>query len=526
MVKNKEISAIPGTTGNYILSFEIIPTGENGGNVLYFTAKDNCCLYGTRFPDNWFENYCCLNGTRSPAIWLGDNATLRVSIQATRGDILNVRPELVGRDILDINPEEALPLNVSTKVILECNGHDVKLSIGEAEYTAKQPTRRFSGYLTVYASNPWGPAANAEIRNLNYTILPADDDTIKIGQLCSQPNDLVVSSSSNVYVSTNNNRSGRVYRLNGTLIQQEPQEVLQFPSSTTILRMTLSSDESRLIVCVSNKTCISYIASDLTNGLVVAFQNSLASSTNVALVSAPVIGGGNSFYVGSSNGTVILIGQYGLDGAAGSVSRSSGNLFGVTAGSFTRNWFGVFVAGSYAYFVVLDVSTSHISRPAMRVLRVCDNSNETSVAAMYEAEVFFPLYSTSTVVGVSLLESFPSGGATLVIGLVTPKVYPVPIRSSVYTVGLSSVDSVMNTALCSGTSLPWRDTVSSAQSCPNRCSITSPGAVEAPLIIRPGFLIHSITDTYTSTLAFNYESLSLLFIASGSSLQAVSILIR
>ena len=522
MVKNKEIGAIRGTTGNYILSFEIIPTGDNGGNVLYFNAKDNCCLIGARFPPIVLEDNCCLNGTRSPAISLGDNATLRVSIQASRGDNL------------DINPEKALPLNVSTKVILECNGPDVKLSIGEAEYTAKQPTRRFSGYLTVYASNPWGPAANAEIRNLNYTILPADDDTIKIGQLCSQPNDLVVSSSSNVYVSTNDNGSGRVYRLNGTLIQQEPQEVLQFPSSTTILRMTLSSDESRLIVCVSNKTCISYIASDWTNGSVVAFQNSLASNTNVALVSAPVIGGGNSassFYVGSSSGTLILIGQYGLDGAAGSVSRSSGNLFGVTTGSFTRNWFGGFVAGSYTYFVVLDVSTLIFLLPGtqwgMRVLRVCDNSNETSVAAMYEAQIdclsFFGVDSTSTVVGVSLLESFPSGGATLVVGLVTPNDL---VISRVCAVGLSSVDSAMDTASCSGTSLPWRDTVSSAQSCPNRCNIPSPGAVVAPTPIPPDFEIISDTDTYTSTLAFNYESISLLFIASGSSIHAVSIVIR
>ena len=346
--------------------------------------------------------------------------------------------------------------------------------------------------------------------------------TIHTGQLRGQPNDLVVSSSSNVYVSTNDSGSGRVYRLNGSLVQQE---VLQFPSGTSVLRIVLSSDESRLIVCVSNKSCISYIANDLTNGSVVAFQNSLASSSNVALVSAPVIGGGNSFYVGSSNGTVILIGQYGLDGAAGSVSRSSGNLFGVTAGSFTRNWFGGFVAGSYTYFVVLDVSTSPT---AMRVLRVCDNSNETSVAAMYEAEVncFSPgaVDEASAVVDVSLLESFPSAGATLVIGLVTPNAPPI---SRVCTVELSSVDNAMNTTSCSGTSLPWRDTVSSAQSCPNRCNITSPGAVEAPSMDSNADILSNFdTDTFTSTLAFNYESLALLFIASGSSLKAVSIVIR
>ena len=339
-----------------------------------------------------------------------------------------------------------------------------------------------------------------------------------------QPNDLVVGSSSNVYVSTNVRGSGRLHRLNGSLDQQE---VLQFPSGTSVIRIALSSDESRLIVCVSNKTCISYIANDLTKGSVSYFISSLASNSNVALVSAPVIGGGNSFYLGSSNGTVILIGQYGLDGAAGSVSRSSGNLFGVTAGSYIRNWFGGFVAGSYTYFVVLDMS---LSRAEMRVLRVCDNSNETSVAAMHEAEIICSSSSsavdnTSTVVGVSLLESFPSGGATLVIGIVTPNA---PVISHVCIVGLSSVDSAMNTASCSGTSLPWRATVSTAQFCPDRCNIPSPGAVEAPTPISSNADILSISfsNTFTSTLAFNYESLALLFIGSGSSLQAVSIIIR
>ena len=341
-----------------------------------------------------------------------------------------------------------------------------------------------------------------------------------------QPHDIVVSSSSDVYVSTNYNGIGQVHRLNGSLVQQE---VLQFPFETSVLRITLSSDESRLIVCVSNNSCISYIANNLTKGSVSAFQSSPASSKNLALVSAPVIGGGKSFYVGSSNGTVILIGQYGLDGAAGSVSRSSRNLFGVTADSFTRNWFGGFVAGSYTYFVVLDVSTSPISRPGVRVLRVCDNSNETSVAAMYEAEIdcfsSTAVDEASKIVGVSLLESFPSGGATLVIGLVTP--YAATI-SRVCTVGLSSVDSAMNTASCSGTSLPWRDTVSSDQSCPNRCNIPSPGAlaVEAPTLSTITILRQSNTSTFTSTLAFNYESLPLLFIASGSSLHGVSIVIR
>ena len=179
------------------------------------------------------------------------------------------------------------------------------------------------------------------------------------------------------------------------------------------------------------------------------------------IMSAPVIGGGSSFYVGSSSGTVILIGQYGLDGAAGSVSRSSGNLFGVTAVSFTRNWFGGFVAGSYSYFVVLDVSTSPISRPGIRVLRVCDNSNTTSVAAMYEIELDClglagNVNSYARFAGASLV-SYPTtaGGPfedRLVIGIVTPILggYTGTFSSRVCTYSLSQIDSMMDSAcICS-----------------------------------------------------------------------------
>ena len=72
---------------------------------------------------------------------------------------------------------KALPLNVRTKVTLECNGRNVKLTVGEDVYTATQPTRRFAGNLIVYAGDPWHTAANAEIYNLDYKIIPARDNT-------------------------------------------------------------------------------------------------------------------------------------------------------------------------------------------------------------------------------------------------------------------------------------------------------------------------------------------------------------
>ena len=71
----------------------------------------------------------------------------------------------------------ALPLNTRTTVTLECKGADVKLTVGTTIYTAKQPKRRSSGdNLIVYASDPWYAAANAEVYNLDYQILPPVDE--------------------------------------------------------------------------------------------------------------------------------------------------------------------------------------------------------------------------------------------------------------------------------------------------------------------------------------------------------------
>ena len=52
MIKNNKIGTLPGTTGNYKLSFEIVPRGvtDDYGNILHFTSGDDCCAFGTRSP--------------------------------------------------------------------------------------------------------------------------------------------------------------------------------------------------------------------------------------------------------------------------------------------------------------------------------------------------------------------------------------------------------------------------------------------------------------------------------------------
>ena len=349
-----------------------------------------------------------------------------------------------------------------------------------------------------------------------------------------QPNDVVVTSSSNVYVSTNVSGSGRVYRLNGSLVQQE---VLQFPSGIAVLRIALSSDQSKLIVCVSNGSCIAYNADNLNKGSVRTFQNvQAAGNNNVALVNAQVSGGGNSFYVGSSNGTVNLIGLYGLDGTAGNVSRTSGNLFSVTASSFTRNWYGGFVAGSYTYFVVFDVFPP---RPGVRVLRVCNN--ETSIAAMYELylDCFVDGFDfiNARITGASLVSYPMSPGGSyedrLVVGIVTPPKTYAPYYSRVCTYSLAMINSMMDSTPCSS-NLPWRNSTLPL-SCSAPCIISSPGAIGGSLLDQTSFtaiiLYSNAAYDLSYSLSFNTENLTLLFLAStnllgqlgNSTLHAVSV---
>ena len=139
-----------GTTGYYKLSFDIVPRGtvSDWGSILHFTIGENFHHFGGRAPGFWFfpgnTRLHCVIGDSSESYWNWS-----------------------------INPHHELPLNVHTKVTLECNGPSVKLTVGGHVYTAVQPTHRFAGKLLVYAGDPWYPNANAEINGFEYEILPA-----------------------------------------------------------------------------------------------------------------------------------------------------------------------------------------------------------------------------------------------------------------------------------------------------------------------------------------------------------------
>ena len=154
LVPNNPVAVVFGKA-DYRLSFDIEPTGAigNWASILHFTTGNNCCGFGQRSPGIWF---------------FPDNTRLHVRIGDSNDGNWGV-------------DSDALPLNVRTKVTLECNGKDVKLTVGEKVYTATQPTQRFAGNLVVYAGDPWHPAAKAVINDLDYNILSAaGDDTGKI----------------------------------------------------------------------------------------------------------------------------------------------------------------------------------------------------------------------------------------------------------------------------------------------------------------------------------------------------------
>ena len=157
LVPSNAIGFIAGTTGNYRLSFNIVPAGTvaNWGNILHFTTTGrDCCDFGSRSPAIWFWP-----GTTRLHYRIGDSTDGNWGIDT-----------------------DALPLNTRTKVTLECKGIYVKLTVGATVYTAKQPTSRFAGNFIVYASNPWYPAANAEIYDLDYQILPAIGSEVNAGK--------------------------------------------------------------------------------------------------------------------------------------------------------------------------------------------------------------------------------------------------------------------------------------------------------------------------------------------------------
>ena len=366
--------------------------------------------------------------------------------------------------------------------------------------------------------------------------------------LPASPLETVADSNGRLFVSTAGvgaGEGGRVYRLSGDSLREE--EVLQLPAGDGVLRMALSSDHSRLVVCFANRSCSVYNSSDLNAGAQRTVDDVSLSSSSMALFTAPVSGGGDSFYAASVGANLdtgfqdIRLAQYGFAGAENSVNRLS-NLE-VRLSEFTRTFVGGFVENSSAYFVAIDTDPSTIR--ALHVMRVCDTSGESDFPAVYEAELNCGSTALTTEVpSVSVVRNL---GETWVV---LSKSQPGSTKNRVCSFPLSSIDQELDETYttCRDTSaftdipLSWLANVGTCNAfsvsvlcvcvcvlsfviilCPSQptgpCNFEIAASENIPALA--GFDSVGVTflfglgtnDGITASVAFNVEAFSLVYVA-------------
>ncbi len=128
-------------TQDYKLEFNVTPRGIVGG-------------WGSIFHFSSNGNNCCSLGERSPAIWFFPSGlTLHIRI----GDSTD------GNWGVDLN---GCSLNKKSNIALHCIGKSVKVIIDGVTHSFTQPTYRYSGPITVYASDPWHDVPKATVDNI------------------------------------------------------------------------------------------------------------------------------------------------------------------------------------------------------------------------------------------------------------------------------------------------------------------------------------------------------------------------
>ena len=207
-----------------------------------------------------------------------------------------------------------------------------------------------------------------------------------------RPPSLQVDGSGRVFVGAGD----QLIRLNSTLV---PQENLIL-ANESVVNISLSSDGSRLVVCLTDLSCAVYNATDFSTGPVFSRAGALVSLQEIALFATE-----DSFYVGSVEleGSVtdrnIVLGEYGLKN-----NDSRTVMYNNDRSSFERVFYGGFVRGNYSYYFVRDGG----SNDALRVMRVCDGTPQFSV--LYETQLICGGRTFSAVndrtCGLSVMESF------------------------------------------------------------------------------------------------------------------------
>ena len=264
-------------------------------------------------------------------------------------------------------------------------------------------------------------------------------------QLSVPPSDLRVDSNGTVFVAAGN----ELLRLDGDFVEQERIALVE---GASIQRIALSQDESRVVVCSLplsdsiEQSCAVYDASNFGAGAQLMREEVTASVEEVAVFTSP----GDSFYAGSYGSVVgrtnaIYLIQYGFGGTEFSRALPS-NYNGNQVSSYTRRFYGGFVLGSNAYYIVYDGNPSNVR--GIRVLRVCDfdqcpgDAGSCDITALYEAELACSgsFGDGTAICGVSLLSNFDgTPGNRLVVSLCDPLG-----RNRICSFDLSMVDTAMD----------------------------------------------------------------------------------
>ena len=237
--------------------------------------------------------------------------------------------------------------------------------------------------------------------------------------LPAPPLEMATDSDGRLFVSAEGvgGEGSRVLRLSRDLLQED---VLQLPPDVGLLRFALTSD--KLVACFTNGSCSVYNSSDLQAGAQLTVEDVSLSSSNMALFTAPVSGGGDSFYAASfgsnSNLRRVRLVQH---GTTADVSRSLNLQVASDLLLQQIDFHGGFIANSRAYFV----ATEH-SPFVIRILRVCDSQAsgsciESGFPTVHEVNVDcrlpMGLQEKAIAMSVTVVRSFEESNTTVVFSL-------------------------------------------------------------------------------------------------------------
>ena len=257
-------------------------------------------------------------------------------------------------------------------------------------------------------------------------------------QLTDPPSDLRVDSSGTVFVAAGN----VLFRLDSDFDQQESMELAM---DTTIQRIALSQDGSRVVVCLDDVSCTVYNASNFVAGALLTREAATADIEGVAVFTSP----SDSFYAGSYGSAlgatnVIYLTQYGFGGSE--FVQKVNTAYNGNPASLIRSFYGGFIAGPNAYYIVYDSNPSGVR--GIRVLRICDQEQcpggaaLCDIDALYEAELECPssLGSSTAICGVSLLSTFDGTSQNRLVVSLCDQVG----RNRICSYNLTEIDATMD----------------------------------------------------------------------------------